>query len=248
MGIDRHAEANLVRALTSNPLLASEKSVGKHAPVLIFGRPAMIGTHHLTPESLFTSLGATRVDCLDVSAFEGANILHDLNMPSPTRLDSQYSLIFDNGTMEHCFNIAQVFVNINSMLYKGGLVLHTSPLNNFVNHGFYQFSPCLFLAFYLKNGYEILEVAITGVRKFFRSGDAPNYEVAFHKISLGPQVDQALLMSPRLIIDSAAHPDTMVSVSFLARKTHEGLASHYPQQPIYDAAFSTLPRIPVAHL
>lgn len=144
MGIDRHAEENLVRALRSNPLLPSEKAGNNQIPVLIFGLPKMLGTRHLSPESLFTSMGATRVDCLDVSAFEGANIVHDLNQPSPSDLHGKYSLVFNNGTMEHCFNIAQTFVNINSMLHDRGLVLHTSPLNNFVNHGFFQFSPCFF--------------------------------------------------------------------------------------------------------
>src|SRR4051812_38836971 len=53
---------------------------------------------------VFTSLGAGRVDALDRSSFEGAEILHDLNEPLPDDLDGHWSCVVDGGLSEHIFD------------------------------------------------------------------------------------------------------------------------------------------------
>lgn len=39
----------------------------------------------------------------------------------------------------------------------GGIVIHESPTNNHVDHGFYMFSPTVFYDYYLLNGFEIIK-------------------------------------------------------------------------------------------
>jgi len=50
-------------------------------------------------------LGASKVSAMDVSEYEGADILHDLNVPAPANLHERFDLLIDGGTLEHVFNV-----------------------------------------------------------------------------------------------------------------------------------------------
>jgi hypothetical protein len=45
-------------------------------------------------------------------------------------------------------------------LKVGGRVMHILPMSGFAGHGFYQFSPDLFAAFYGKNGFAEIDIKI----------------------------------------------------------------------------------------
>jgi hypothetical protein len=107
-------------------------------------------------EPLFRYLGATSVRSMDASAYEGADLVHDLNVPVPPELHDRFDCIFDGGTTEHIFDIPAVFRNVGAMLRMGGLFLMSNGANNFLGHGFYQFSPeLLWRAFSLANGFQV---------------------------------------------------------------------------------------------
>ncbi len=110
--------------------------------------------------ALFRAMGFSEVRSLDVSAYEGADILFDLNNPGileaiggPLR---RCALCVDSGTIEHVFDTAQALRNIHHLLQDDGVVVHMAPSNNYVDHGFYQFSPSFFHDYYCANGYDIL--------------------------------------------------------------------------------------------
>jgi hypothetical protein len=52
-------------------------------------------------EEFFVLLGAKEIFSIDVSDFEGANILHDMNQPLPHSLISSFDVVLDGGTLEH---------------------------------------------------------------------------------------------------------------------------------------------------
>lgn len=106
--------------------------------------------------TLFRLLGFETVHSLDVSPYENPSIVHDLNSPIPAELYQQYDVVFDGGTLEHIFAISQAFKNIHELLKEGGVVIHSSPSHNHVDHGFYMFSPTLFSDYYSANKYQIL--------------------------------------------------------------------------------------------
>lgn len=106
--------------------------------------------------TLFTLLGFSTIHSLDVSSYEAASIVHDLNMPISSESYNQYDVIFDGGTLEHVFNVPQVFNNIHNLLKENGIIIHASPSHNHVDHGFYMFSPTLFSDYYSENSYKIL--------------------------------------------------------------------------------------------
>ncbi len=104
-------------------------------------------------------LGAKEVHSFDYSAYEGATVLHDMNLEIPDRFKRQYSLVLDGGTLEHVFNFPTALRNCMEMVDIGGHYVALAPANNFMGHGFYQFSPELFFsAFTPANGYRLSEV------------------------------------------------------------------------------------------
>ncbi len=109
--------------------------------------------------AFFEAIGVT-LDCIDITASRGFERMLDLNVPIPAEMQGHYHLVFDFGTMEHCFNIAQAMANGASALAEGGFILHLNPLNMY-NHGFYNFSPTFYTDFYTQNGFEL--VFMTGI-------------------------------------------------------------------------------------
>lgn len=95
-------------------------------------------------EHFLRSLGARHVDSLDYSAYEGANILHDMNLPVAPELKGRYSLVLESGSLEHIFNFPRAIANCMEMVAEGGHLLVVTPVNNIMGHGFYQFSPEVF--------------------------------------------------------------------------------------------------------
>lgn len=95
---------------------------------------------------LIEHFGATSVQSLDCSDFEGATIIHDLN--EPLQIRRQFDLVLDFGTSEHVYNVKVVYENIRALCKQGGGIIHLLPANNFCGHGFYQFSPMFFRSVY----------------------------------------------------------------------------------------------------
>jgi hypothetical protein len=107
-------------------------------------------------DEFLEKLGILNPDILDVSNYEGATILHDLNLPIPTEYRSQYSTVIDIGASEHVYNVPQALQNLKDLCSMDGHVLIISPANNWLGHGFYQFSPELFFrTFDTPSGFEI---------------------------------------------------------------------------------------------
>ena len=110
-------------------------------------------------DQVLRALGFEQVDVLDISDYEGANLIHDLNVHVSRELEDRFDLIVDGGTLEHVFNFPVAIENVMRMLRVGGEILLTSPANNYCGHGFYQISPELFFrVFSPANGFEIVRI------------------------------------------------------------------------------------------
>jgi hypothetical protein len=102
---------------------------------------------------------------IDASDFEGADIIHDLNLSIPTHLQEITSFFYDGGTLEHVFNVGTSFKNVFDLLKVGGIALFAPPANNQCGHGFYQFSPELFFRVLSANGFDSIHVyLVTTIR------------------------------------------------------------------------------------
>lgn len=117
--------------------------------------------HNDYAEPYLALLGAKETDSMDASDYEGATHVHDLNLPVPETLKNRYTVVIDSGTLEHVFNFPTAIKNCMEMVAPGGHFLCITPANNFMGHGFYQFSPELFFRlFTAENGFELEQLLL----------------------------------------------------------------------------------------
>lgn len=114
----------------------------------------------INDEDLFRLLGFSVVESIDYSSYEGATHIWDLNLPIPEELKERYDLVFDGGTMEHVFNPIQVLANVHDLLRPDGIIIHQNPVHNYVDHGYFTFSPTFFYEYYEANKYKIMNALL----------------------------------------------------------------------------------------
>jgi len=107
-------------------------------------------------EPFWQMLGAKTLHTIDASDFEGATHVHDMNQPVPAGWKEAYDVVCDCGTLEHVFNFPGAIRNCMEMVKCGGYFFTQTPANNYLGHGFYQFSPELFFRVLSpKNGFKV---------------------------------------------------------------------------------------------
>ncbi len=110
-------------------------------------------------EPLLTYLGARDVHSFDFSAYEGATHLCDMNREVPAGAKEHYTTVLDGGSLEHVFNFPMAIRNCMEMVRVGGHYLGITPANNFMGHGFYQFSPEMYFSVFTReNGFELISL------------------------------------------------------------------------------------------
>ena len=136
-------------------------------------------------EPFFELLGATDVASVDASSYENASLVHDLNVPIPVEWRGRYTAVLDGGSLEHVFDIPRALQNVADLLAPGGHFLGITPANNFMGHGFYQFSPELyFRVFAPANGFRMRAMFIKSCSP--RSGwyRVPDPEAVHERVEL----------------------------------------------------------------
>lgn len=187
MGIDLQA----IRLLTENKNIGN--SLGN---VLTLGRQGLSLSHKAKKvaiknynvdkmllgnkwceDLLLKHFGAKSVTSIDFSDFEGASIIHDMNVP--INIKRKFDTVLDFGTSEHIFNVKTVYENIKLLCKQGGVIIHLVPANNFCGHGFYQFSPMFYKSVYaVDHGYDIKSMYLSRM-----STDKDWFKVSFANIN-----------------------------------------------------------------
>jgi len=167
-------------------------------------------------EPIFSGLGAEQVDSIDNSSYQSATLVWDLNRPIPEEWHEHYDFLYDGGSLEHIFNVPQALTNYMNMVQVGGTVMVDTEANNWMGHGFYQFSPELFYrVFSQSNGFQVDRLVLHEKYAF-----APLYEVP----------DPASIHS-RIEL---SNPWIGVGLMVTARRTHRTeLFADWPQQSDY---------------
>jgi hypothetical protein len=112
-------------------------------------------------DDLLRYLGAAEVSSFDYSDYEGATHTHDFNKPVSEEHHGLYTAVIEGGSLEHIFNFPTAIKNCMQMVKVGGHYLGISPANNYMGHGFYQFSPELyFRIFSRQNGFCVRHILL----------------------------------------------------------------------------------------
>lgn len=108
------------------------------------------GRGYILDRSFFELFSPARVSVLDVSAYEGADILWDLNVPIPADLAGQFDFIYDGSCLDNIFDPAASMRNLSRLLKPGGRILHIE--HGTMVHGEYlMFPPDWFYDYYVAN-------------------------------------------------------------------------------------------------
>lgn len=172
-------------------------------------------------DDLLAALGAKTIDAIDVSGYEGANLIHDLNTPLVVGRGQRWTCVFDGGALEHIFHFPAAIKSCMEATAVGGHFLSVCPWTGFAGHGFYQFSPeLLYRVLSSANGFkvermlfrygeewrEILDPQITGRRFEYQSRDATLLFVSARRTHEAPILAQPPQQSDYVTMWSAAPP------------------------------------------
>ena len=95
--------------------------------------------------TIYRYFGFETPHSLDADSFEGSNLIMNLNkLPSLTPYSEYFDLIIDGGTSEHVYNPIIAMANYFNLLKTSGNLVQFLPMNNYIDHGLYQFSPTFF--------------------------------------------------------------------------------------------------------
>jgi hypothetical protein len=143
---------------------------------MTLGRQAFHRTAHW-PHGEFVDpflvrLGAQEIRSLDVSDYEQATDICDLNDPLPDHLRRQFTAVIDGGTLQSVFNFVQALSNAMELVAPGGTLFVVAPCNNCSGNNFYQYSPDLFFrALSPDNGFEVRRLLVQDRRGWYEVTD-----------------------------------------------------------------------------
>ncbi len=109
-------------------------------------------------ETFLQLLGLEDIDVLDISAYEGANIQHDICSDLPEHLVGVYDFVFNASVLDNVFDPAQALKNMNRTLKpEGGRIVHIEMATN-DKFPYLVFTPGWFLDYYAINHFKRCQI------------------------------------------------------------------------------------------
>jgi len=106
---------------------------------------------------LFERLGIEYF-CIDVDSSD-ATLQLDLNFDRcPDNHRGKYQFVTNHGTTEHLLNQYNSFRVMHDLATPGALMLHALPFLSYVDHGYFNYQPNLFIDLARANDYELLGI------------------------------------------------------------------------------------------
>jgi SAM-dependent methyltransferase len=127
--------------------------------VLLIGRQRVEFSTATDTEFFQTFSEVRTINALDVSRYEGCDIVHDMNEPVPDRLTRIADFIFDGSCLDNIFDPAMAIRGLSRMLRPGGrmmLVEHGTAIQG----ALLAFSPEWFFDFFAANDYAGFRVTL----------------------------------------------------------------------------------------
>ncbi|MGC2414380.1 MAG: class I SAM-dependent methyltransferase [Stellaceae bacterium] len=111
------------------------------------------GANYITDETLFSSFCPdVALDVLDVTDYEGANLIYNLCDRLPETLFGRFDLIFNGSVLDNIFDPAQALRNISQLLAPDGRVIHIEMASN-LGFEYLIYSTDWFLDYYVMNDF-----------------------------------------------------------------------------------------------
>lgn len=198
-------------------------SILEEADLINEGQKARLGEKELKDSiAFFKAIGFKEVHALDVSDYEKADIIFDLNYDLPEELIGKFDIVFDGGVIEHVFDVVKAFKNLCQMTKVGGYIFNINPVYNYLYNTFWNISPEMFLEFYGANKYKILDCSLIT----FLSEDIDNRPWEERPIIWSPDIrfldeKHPLLAGKHIRSMNALAPNPHPNTFIVARKTND---------------------------
>lgn len=134
---------------------STQDSAGALAPRLISDR------------CFLRALGIENINFLDQSAYQDANIIHDLGYPVPDNLVDRFDFIYNGSCLDNMFGPGVAMENLSKMLRVGGRVINLEHATSF-NGPYLMFSPGWFWDYYVTNSFADCKVYLGS---FYKGND-----------------------------------------------------------------------------
>jgi len=122
------------------------------------------GALKLEDVDVLSTFTKSNYSVMDISDYEGANILHDLNRPVPIKMHSKFDFVFTGGCLDNVFNPVSLLVNSSNLLKEGGRVVHYETFQGLLG-AFLMFSPEWFYSYYSVNDFDDVKVYVCHHKK-----------------------------------------------------------------------------------
>ena len=135
--------------------LLTREGVERRDNFLIEHDTSTVGSNlapYITDRSFFSMFSDARVIALDVSAYEGAEIVHDLNFPLPRGNENIADFIFNGSCLDNLFDPATAIKSMSKMLRPNGRIVHLEH-GTAIQGALLCYSPEWFFDFYAINNY-----------------------------------------------------------------------------------------------
>lgn len=251
MGIDINTSRFFISAYEDGVKFGKTLTMGKQN---LYATPSEVETltlelqqldstkeYNLSPkgfaEPMFQAFETTQLLSMDKSDFEGADFLHDMNLPIPNDYKEQFDVLYDGGTLEHIFNFPVAIQNEMEMVKVGGHLIIQTPTNNWSGHGFYQFSPELYFRVLSEaNGYKIKRMVAFewGPNKWYEVSDPLDVEARVYVVN-ACRTSLLILAERVAVVEINQNPPQQSDYAFLKWKAAEqgqtpAVAATSPQQ------------------
>jgi SAM-dependent methyltransferase len=110
------------------------------------------------------TLGQSSYRAIDLGSTEPA-WRQDLNRPFD--LGARFDIVVNNGTSEHIFDQANVFVMMHEHTKPGGHMIHFTCGLGWIDHGFYNVQPHFFFDLAKYNDYDVLSCVFANEQMLF---------------------------------------------------------------------------------
>jgi len=159
-----HSIDNILHELPADPTvceLGNQTLKNAKQRRTIYKRLKIKGVEPETVKQWYQSVGFSNYVAIDVNDEKDA-IEMDLNLDLQSSYNyyDTFDLVTNNGTGEHCFNQYSVFSNVHNLTKTKGYMIHALPFYRWVDHGFYNYNPNLFICLAKANQYKIVKIMI----------------------------------------------------------------------------------------
>lgn len=175
---------------------------------------------YITDDTFWRSLGVEQFDVMDISNYEGANIIHDLCQPIPSDFEERYDFIFNGSVLDNLFDPAAAMRNMTRMLKTDGR-LATAEMASNLAFEYLIYSPDWFFDYYLCNNFGDCKTYICGFDNLEQLIYGPWKVYSFNPKSDGTSVS----------VKSLGHSQSVVVV--FAEKAKESTWQRNPVQWCY---------------